>query len=301
MHTHHSHSGQFCQHARNTLEEMVLRAIELKYDLICLTEHMPRLEVSHLYPEEIETKTTPEDLFATFDAYFKHARSLQRKYAEKIDILVGFESESISHDYMKQVELIISHYKPDMFVGSLHHSDDIPIDFDKLEFDRALKDTASNDMERLCLKYFVQLHGMIARLSPPVIGHYDLIRLFAPDYKLKNTRCWPHIVRTIKLAVRSGCLFEINSSALRKGLPEAYPQQDILNEILALGGKLCLSDDSHDINQIATNYERAYEYLKNLGVRETYRLKVNANGDLTQIPVPLSNFESWIKLVKSQL
>lgn len=272
---------------------MVLRAIELKFDLICLTEHMPRLDEKHLYPEEIESSTTPESLAKTFDDYNKLARTLQKKYADKIDILVGFETESISHDYMKEVEILSSEYKSDMFVGSLHHSDDTPIDFDQAMFDSALKETASNNIERLYLKYFIQLHGMVARLHPPVIGHFDLIRLFAPEIDIKKSRAWPHIVRTINLAVRNNCLFEVNCSGLRKGLPEPYPAHVILQEIIAQGGKLCMSDDSHNIDQVATNYGKAYEYLNENGVTETYRLRM-VNGELLREKVPLTKFKSWL-------
>lgn len=49
----HSHSGQFCGHAQNDLEEMVQRAIELQMPLYSLTEHMPRTHDGDLYPEEV--------------------------------------------------------------------------------------------------------------------------------------------------------------------------------------------------------------------------------------------------------
>lgn len=50
--SHHSHSGQFCGHAENTLEEVVQTAIGKHMDLYALTEHMPR-EDEDLYPEEV--------------------------------------------------------------------------------------------------------------------------------------------------------------------------------------------------------------------------------------------------------
>lgn len=50
--SHHSHSGQFCGHAENTLEEVVQTAISKQMDLYALTEHMPR-EEKDLYPEEV--------------------------------------------------------------------------------------------------------------------------------------------------------------------------------------------------------------------------------------------------------
>ena len=50
--SHHSHSGQFCGHAENTLEEMVQRAIGQKMTTFALTEHMPR-EQRDLYAQEV--------------------------------------------------------------------------------------------------------------------------------------------------------------------------------------------------------------------------------------------------------
>ena len=50
--SHHSHSGQFCDHAENTLEEVVQTAVSKHMGLYALTEHMPRGE-EDLYPEEV--------------------------------------------------------------------------------------------------------------------------------------------------------------------------------------------------------------------------------------------------------
>ena len=39
---------------------------------------------------------------------------------------------------------------------------------------------------------------------------------------------------------------------------------------LSLGGKFTLSDDSHGISQVATNYPRALTYLESLGITELW-------------------------------
>jgi histidinol-phosphatase (PHP family) len=52
--TMHSHSGQFCPgHAKDQLENIVKHAISLGYTTMGLTEHMPRTELTDLYPEEV--------------------------------------------------------------------------------------------------------------------------------------------------------------------------------------------------------------------------------------------------------
>jgi histidinol-phosphatase (PHP family) len=51
--SHHSHSGQFCPgHAKDSLEEVIQLAIAKKFQVFCLTEHMPRGELDY-YPEEV--------------------------------------------------------------------------------------------------------------------------------------------------------------------------------------------------------------------------------------------------------
>lgn len=55
--SHHSHSGQFCAHAKDTLEDVVKAALAKKMHLLALTEHMPR-EQRDLYPEEVGIPTS---------------------------------------------------------------------------------------------------------------------------------------------------------------------------------------------------------------------------------------------------
>lgn len=50
----HSHSGQYCKHGYGLLEDVVKEAIRKGFKIYGLSEHMPRLAESELYPEELE-------------------------------------------------------------------------------------------------------------------------------------------------------------------------------------------------------------------------------------------------------
>lgn len=50
--SHHSHSGQFCNHAKDSLEEVVKYAISRGFKSFALTEHIPR-RVEDMYPGEV--------------------------------------------------------------------------------------------------------------------------------------------------------------------------------------------------------------------------------------------------------
>lgn len=54
-HSHHSHSGQFCRHAKDNLEGIVKEAIQQGFEVYGLTEHAPRYRVEDLYPEEVSS------------------------------------------------------------------------------------------------------------------------------------------------------------------------------------------------------------------------------------------------------
>lgn len=55
--SHHSHSGQFCCHAKGTLDEVVQAAIEQGFSTFGLSEHVPRYRVQDLYPEEVRLRS----------------------------------------------------------------------------------------------------------------------------------------------------------------------------------------------------------------------------------------------------
>lgn len=52
-HSHHSHSGQFCRHAKDQLEDVVQEAIRQGFEVFGLSEHCPRWRVEDLFPEEV--------------------------------------------------------------------------------------------------------------------------------------------------------------------------------------------------------------------------------------------------------
>lgn len=67
--TMHSHSGQFCPgHAKDSLEDVILRAIAVGMKTIGLTEHMPRVELSDLYPEEVSFASSCSSFSSSFSS-----------------------------------------------------------------------------------------------------------------------------------------------------------------------------------------------------------------------------------------
>lgn len=162
----------------------------------------------------------------------------------------------------------------DYYIGSVHHVHGIPIDYDAV-FYRKAREVAGGTDERLFEDYFDAQFEMLNALKPKVVGHLDLIRLLSaePDGDLRGMkRVWEKVVRNLKVIVEQAGLVEINTSALRKGLGEPYPSRSVCEAFLSMGGMLTLSDDSHGIAHVGTNYDKGIQYLESLGVKELFTL-----------------------------
>ncbi|CAK7228484.1 hypothetical protein SCUCBS95973_006895 [Sporothrix curviconia] len=302
--TMHSHSGQFCGHAVDSLEQVVQRAVTLGFRTLGLSEHMPRAHVDDLYPEERGDGSDLDGklagLAARYDAYLVEAVRLRYAYADRIHILVGFEGEWIhGADDGARIQALAAHPEIDYFIGSVHHvgSRGTPIDYDKAMFQTAVDMAAAKaaaaagastteatlgiDPEvYLYADYYDQQLEMLQTLRPRIVGHVDLVRLLSADpsrdpatAKGLDTLVWPKIQRNLAFVASYGGWIECNTAALRKGLAEPYPGRSIAEAWLKLGGRFTMSDDSHGTAHVATNYLRGLAYLRSLGVEEVWTLE----------------------------
>ncbi|KAF2456935.1 polymerase/histidinol phosphatase-like protein [Lineolata rhizophorae] len=277
--SHHSHSGQFCMHAKGSLEEMVLAAIDRKMTVFALTEHMPR-DDEDLYPEEKQAHASLASLTATYDAFYAEATRLRAAYAAQITLLIGFEGEWIRSPRSHALTTALlrnPRYALDLFVGSVHHVNGHPIDLDRATYARARASAGSGGAGTdadLAAAYLDAQRDMLRALRPPVVGHFDLVRLFsdAPDapWRGRAAAVWARVRRNLELARAYGSVLEVNQAALRKGLREPYPRAEICSEFLAMGGRFTLSDDSHSTDQVGMNYPRVLAFIKKVGIKEVY-------------------------------
>jgi histidinol-phosphatase (PHP family) len=107
----------------------------------------------------------------------------------------------------------------------VHHVNAVPIDFDVPMYREARARSGGTDAA-LFEAYFDAQHEMLRALRPPIVGHFDLVRLFCddPDEPLSaHEGVWHRVVRNLRLVHSYGGLMELNSSAVRKGLTEPYP------------------------------------------------------------------------------
>ncbi|HSO18329.1 MAG TPA: histidinol-phosphatase HisJ family protein, partial [Desulfosarcina sp.] len=193
---HGGHSGEFCSHAKDTLEEIILAYIDQGYPWVGITEHMPPVADAFVYPEEREAGMDAAALRHRFADYIATGRRLQSEYAQQIQIYVGFETEDYSGSRQSALDLIRI-FSPDYVVGSVHHVHDICFDAGLEAYTRAAR--RCGGLDGLYADYFDQQYDMIRTLKPHVVGHLDIIRIHDPDYRrrLVKPAIWDRIVRNL--------------------------------------------------------------------------------------------------------
>lgn len=302
--SHHSHSGQYCAHAKGSLSDMVAAAVSKNMIVFGMTEHMPRGK-DDLYPEEVESGFDAKKLAEDFESYVKEAERLRQEHANNssglvgrgtpTELLLGFEAEWIRPaESTAMVHRLIQMHRFDYFIGSVHHVHTIPIDFDRKLYEKA-RNACGGSEEQLFNDYYDAQYWMLQALNPKVVGHLDLIRLLSdePDRDWRsygNGEIWSKITRNLCYIVEYGGLLEINTAAWRKKLEEPYPRSEICASFIEMGGSFVLSADSHAVDQVATNYSKLPAFLQKIGLREVCYLGYDVDSSVTTKSITIDQF-----------
>jgi len=205
-----------------------------------------------------------QSLADTFEKYVTEARRLQAEYQGRINLLVGAETENIVEGSVQHVKDLRERYQLDYLVGSVHHVNEIPIDFSAEMFQEAVK--VAGGLDNLYEGFYDAQYQLLVQIKPEVVGHFDLINMFSQAHPL-SPAVEAKIRRNITTAVEYGALFELNSSAFRKGLPGAHPQANIVqveqkNNIFSHFSRPALLTDCHLLaggTKLADDQERGWQ------------------------------------------
>lgn len=261
---HGGHSGQFCLHAADSLEDIIRQYIALGFSWVGITEHMPPVDDTFRYPDEVKEGLSAEKLLGRFLDYTAECRRLKEKYAPRITLLLGLETETCP-GYFPFVSKLINQCRPDYIVGSVHHVNGLCFDFSRAHYERAA--AAAGGISAMYCHYFDLQHEMINLLEPAVVGHFDLIRLFDPHYKtrIQQREIQDRIARNLALISRKNLVMDFNLRALLKGADEPYISKPILRQAKVLDIPVVPGDDSHGVDNIGQNMEKGIGILKHHG------------------------------------
>jgi len=261
---HGGHSGQFCSHARDLLEEIIQQYIHLGFTRVGITEHVPPINDVFLYPDEKKLNFTALDLRKRFEAYFNEINRLKKLYAPQIRIYAGMETETYT-GYVDHIRNLIKEFQPDYMVGSVHHVHDICFDYSKENYDRVVSMCGS--IEALYETYFDLQYEMIKVLKPFVVGHFDLVRIFDPEYQkhLVIPAIDSKITRNLRLIKSLNLVMDFNLRPLARGEEEPYITPLILTQVKKMDIPVVPGDDSHGVSEAGRHVDTAIKILKSAG------------------------------------
>ena len=274
---HGGHSGQFCLHAQDTLEAVVLAYIGKGFAWVGITEHMPPPGDPFIYPEERAAGLNAADLYRRFGDYIAEGRALQEKYADRIRIFIGMETETCTGSTALVADLR-ARFKPDYVVGSLHHVNDHPFDLSPEAYARAAK--SSGGMIPFYCRYFDEQYQMLQDVRPQVVGHFDIVRIFDPAYRqrLEHADVKQRVIRNLQLIRELGAILDFNVRSLSKGASEPYVTESILKIALSLGIPAVPGDDAHGVDTVGLNVERGIKILEGFGFDLNWAEPVRGDG-----------------------
>jgi histidinol-phosphatase (PHP family) len=242
----HNHTT-LCNHATGSMEEYILKAIELGIDIYGFSEHAPIKNFDDGYRLILKDK----------DLYENSIKKLQEKYQDKIKILLGYEVDYLKGDYLLDD---IKNANVDYFIGSIHYLGDWG--FDNPEF---IGNYQNKDIDQVWEEYFEAVKQMVETKLFHIVGHLDLIKIFKyfPTKNIKSIA--KEALEEIK---KTNMAIEINTSGFRKPIKEQYPSAELLTMAYELDIPITFSSDAHSIEHIGYCYYEAITLAKQIGYKE---------------------------------
>jgi histidinol-phosphatase (PHP family) len=249
-HTHHVR----CGHASGTLEQYVLRGMEIGLAQLGLSDHMPLLHVdpaTYLPEMAMPMEELPR--------YVEEALRLKHKYKNDIDIRVGLEGDYIE-GYEEQIEEIVKAYPWDYVIGSVHFLGEWDI-----SDHRQLAGWEGKDIYSVYEQYYRYVAQAARTGFYDYIGHIDVIKRFGYKPEQDTFDLEKAALDAVK---ESGAAIELNASGLRMPAAEMFPSRRMLEYAFAQGIPITIGSDAHQPERLAQYLDQAANLLWDVGYRE---------------------------------
>jgi histidinol-phosphatase (PHP family) len=248
-HTHHYR----CGHAKGTIEDYILRGIELGLEDIGISDHSPLYfrKGDHPGPGSAMAKSElPE--------YVDEVLALRKKYRDQIAVRLGMES-----DYIEGMEdeyaAVYAQYPFDYLIGSVHYFDGHHI-YDRRRWERGV------DVEAAYREYFRMVQMSAKSGLFDLLGHITAVKAYSPKPSPKFlTELY---AETAEVIAASGCGVEINTSGYRKTQVEPFPDHEMIDKCVALGVPLTFGSDCHAPSEVSHSRDRVVSVLRECGITE---------------------------------
>jgi histidinol-phosphatase (PHP family) len=256
----------FSHDAQGSIEEFCARAVEIGLDEICFTTHYEP-DPARSSIEHVRVNGLVQPVASDWpDAYFAALKNAAAKFPRLVvlaGVEVGYEPglEGVINDFL-------SRYPFDFVLGSVHCLGHIAVTAGD-EMDRFKAELLPLGPEHYADSYFHNLRAAAGTQLFDCLGHLDIYRKYVqPLFDSRFTQAVDSLLPSVlKFVAESGTGIEVNSSALRRGNSEPYPDAHILRMAWDSGVRVfTVGSDAHRPADLGTGLDAAVQILKNLGV-----------------------------------
>jgi histidinol-phosphatase (PHP family) len=247
----HIHT-KFCNHAKGSIEDFILKSIEKGLSEILFLDHLT------LFEKDFKNSMTIKEV----PLYFYTIKKLANKYKDKIIIKCGLETD-FHPEYFDETEKICKKFDFDMIGASVHFVKGFNI------ASRKTKDQYAHiKKDELADEYFKNIEKMLEYSFFDTVCHFDLIYKFS-----KNPVINPEILEKINKILdkikQKNISVEINTSGFDNPINRQFPSQKILEKCLEKKIDITVGSDAHSPDQVGRYFNEIFEFLKRLNFKHT--------------------------------
>ena len=152
----------------------------------------------------------------------------------------------------------------DYVVGSVHFIGDDAVDHEGWD----VWDRRGADPDEVWRRYFEALADCARCGLFDILAHPDLVKVWGAGRPLPERDPRRYYEPAVEAIAESGIAVEVSTAGLRKPVGEIYPSRAFAEMCVEAGASFALSSDAHLPEQVGYGYDRAEEFLRDLGVAE---------------------------------
>jgi histidinol-phosphatase (PHP family) len=218
-----------------------------------VSEHVYRFrQALDLWRHPLWVENAQDDL----DAYCAFVRTTPLKLGIECDFVPGTEERTAE---------LLGARDFDYVVGSVHFigEGDAAVDHDGWDVWEG-----SGDPDEIWRRYFGALADCARSGLFDILAHPDLVKVWGQARPLPERDPRAFYEPAVEAIAESGIAVEVSTAGLRKPVGELYPARGFAAMCVEAGASFALSSDAHLPQQVGFEYDRAIEFLDDLGVGE---------------------------------
>ena len=232
------------------VERYLAAAEERGVSELGVSEHVYRFtEALRVWDHPFWREQARDDL----DAYCEFVRTTPLRLGIEADFVPGAEDRLAG---------LLEAREFDYVVGSVHFlGTDGAVDDRRYDVWEAIPDP-----DRLWRRYFEWVAQAARSELFDILAHPDLVKIWGDDRPLPQGDPRRYYEPAVEAIAESGIAVEVSTAGLRKPVGEIYPARSFAQMCVEAGAPFALSSDAHSPDQVAFGYDRAIEFLTELGV-----------------------------------